>query len=80
MLLVEYDHLIEQFPTTAANEPFRNAVLPWASEARPFRLDTEALDCIDSVAVEIRDPVKDQVFGSAIVREGFAAAAAKSMR
>ena len=30
MVFVEYDHMIEQFATTAANEPFRNAVLPWA--------------------------------------------------
>jgi hypothetical protein len=39
MVFVEYDHMIEQFATTAANEPFRNAILPRASEAGPFRLD-----------------------------------------
>jgi hypothetical protein len=72
MVLVEYDHMIEQFATTAANEPFRNAILPRASEAGPFRLDTEALNCIDYVTVEIRGPIKDQVFGSAIAGEGFA--------
>jgi hypothetical protein len=26
MVFVEYDHMIEQFATTAANEPFRNAL------------------------------------------------------
>ncbi len=72
MAFVEYNHVIEQFATTTANEPFRNAILPRASKASPFRLDTEALDCIDYVAVEIRGPIKDQVFESAIVGEGFA--------
>jgi hypothetical protein len=33
MPLVEYDHMIEQFVTTAGHEPFRNAILPRASEA-----------------------------------------------
>jgi len=72
MVFVEYDHMVEQFATTTANEPFRNAILPRASEAGPFRLDTEALYCIDYIAVEIRGPIKDQVFGSTIVGKGFA--------
>ena len=70
--LVEYDHMIDQFATTAANEPFRNTILPRASEAGPFRFDTEALYGIGYVSVEIRCPIKDQVFGSAIVGEGLA--------
>ena len=72
MMFVEYDHMIKQFAPAAAHKPFRNAILPRASEAGPFRLDTETLDCIDYVAVEIRGPIKDQVFGRAIVWEGFA--------
>ena len=72
MVFIEYDHMIEQFAPTAADEPFRNAILPRASDASPFRLDAEALDGIDYVAVEIRGPIKDQVFGRAIVWEGFA--------
>ena len=71
MVFVEYDHMIEQFAPTAADEPFRNAILPRASETGPFRLDTEALDGIDYVALEIRGPIKDQVIGSGIVGEGF---------
>jgi hypothetical protein len=72
MVFIEYDHMIEQFAPTAADEPFRNAILPRASDASPFRLDAEALDGIDYVAVEIRGPIKDQILGSAIVGEGFA--------
>src|SRR6516162_7148053 len=72
MAFVEYDHMIEQFATTAANEPFRNAILPRAFEAGLFRLETKTLDCIDYLAVEIRGAIKDQVCGNAIVRKGFA--------
>jgi len=59
MVFVEYDHMIEQFATTAANEPFGHTILPRASEAAPFRLDAEALNGIDYVAIEIRGPIKD---------------------
>jgi hypothetical protein len=33
MVFVEYDHIIKQFAPTAADEPFRNAILPRTSEA-----------------------------------------------
>ena len=72
MVFIEFDDMIEQFATTAANEPFRDAILPRTSDASPFRLYTEALDCIDYIAREIRGPIKDQISGSAIVGEGFA--------
>jgi hypothetical protein len=62
MVFIKYDHMIEQFAPTAADEPFRNAILPRASDASPFWLDTEALDGIDYAAVEIRSPIKDQVY------------------
>ena len=68
MVFVQNDHVIEQIPAARTNEPFRDAILPRASEAGPFRFDTEAPYCIDYVAVEIRGPIKDQVFGSAIVK------------
>ena len=60
MTFVEHDHMIKQFATAAANEPFRNAILPGTSETGPFRLDTEALYGTDDVAVKIRCPIKDQ--------------------
>ena len=43
MVFVQYDHMIEQFAMAAANEPFRNAILPRASETGPLRLDAEDL-------------------------------------
>ena len=60
MAFVEHDHMIKQFATAAANEPFRNAILPGTSETGPFRSDTEALYGIDDVGVEVRCPIKDQ--------------------
>lgn len=60
MLFVDYDHMIEQFAPTASDEPFRNVVLPRASEAGPFRLHAEALDGADYVAFEIRGTIKDR--------------------
>jgi hypothetical protein len=53
MLFLEYDHMIEQFATKAANEPFGNTILPRASEAAPFPLDPEALYGIDYLAIEL---------------------------
>jgi hypothetical protein len=64
MVLVEYDHMIEQFASTAAHKPFRNPILPRASVAGPFRLDSEALDCLDYVAIEIRGPSKIKYLGA----------------
>lgn len=72
MALVEYDHMIEQFTMTAADEPFRNAILPGTAKAGAFRLDAEALHCIRYIAIEVRGPIQDQVLGDAIIREGFA--------
>jgi hypothetical protein len=72
VVFVEYDHMIEQFATTAANEPFRNAILSRTSETGAFWMDIEAFHCIDHVAPEIGGPIKNQILGSAIVGEGFA--------
>ena len=80
MLFVEYDHMIEQFAPTASDEPFRDAILPRASEAGPFRLDAEALDGVDYVAFEIRGPIKDQVFWERDRKGRHCAAAATPMR
>jgi hypothetical protein len=40
---IEYDDMIEQIFSTAANPAFGDAVLPWASEAGSFGLDAETL-------------------------------------
>ena len=72
MLFVEYYHMIEQFAPTASDEPLRYSILRRASETGPFRLDAEGVNDLDYVSFKIRGPTKDQVFGSAIVREGIA--------
>ena len=70
MVFIEYDDMVEQITVARPNESFRNAVLPWTSETRSFRLETEALDCIHYVAVEIPARSKNQILGCAIVGEG----------
>jgi hypothetical protein len=70
MVFIEYDDMVEQITAARPNESFRNAVLPWTSETRSFRLETEALDCIHYVAVEIRSTIENQILGCAIVGEG----------
>ena len=62
--------MVEQVTAARPNESFRNAVLPWTSETRSFRFETEALDCIHYVVVEIRSAIKNQILGCAIVGEG----------
>ena len=70
MVFIDYDDMVEQITAARPNESFRNAVLPWTSETRSLRFETEALDCIHYVAVEIRSTFKNQIFGCAIVGEG----------
>jgi hypothetical protein len=72
MPFVENDYVIEQLAPTTANEPFRNAILPRTSETGPFRLEADFRYCMDYFPGEVRSPIKDQVFGSAVEWEGVA--------
>ena len=44
MLLIYYDHVIQQLPTGTANPALRRAVLPWASIRGPLRFYAKILD------------------------------------
>ena len=59
MAFIENDDMVEQITVASPDEAFRNAVLPWTSEAGSFRFDTEALDGIDYVLVEIRSAIEE---------------------
>ena len=41
MLLVENDHMIDEFAFAGANPAFSRPVLPWASVRRSLRYDAE---------------------------------------
>lgn len=69
---IEYDDMIEQIFSTAANPAFGDAVLPWASEAGPFGLDAETLRGIDHFQIEVCSTIKDQVAGYRVVGKGLA--------
>ena len=61
MPLIENNQVVEQIPAACAYPAFRNTVLPWASEARPLWLDTEALHGFAHFTIELRAAIKDQV-------------------
>lgn len=44
MLLVQNDHVIQQFAASAFDPSFRNPVLPGTSEGRSPRLDSDPVD------------------------------------
>jgi len=67
MPFVEYDDVIEQVPAATADKAFCDSVLPRTSEAGPLRFDAEALDGADSLFVEIRSTVEDQITRSRVI-------------
>ena len=62
MPLIEYDDMIEHVSSAVANEALCNSVLPRTTEARSLGHDAEALDRLDNLLVELRTPIKDQIF------------------
>ena len=58
---VKYNDIVKQVSATVADPALGDAILPWASEARPF-----GLDC------EICTAIKDQMAGRRIVGKGLA--------
>ena len=71
MVFIEYDDVVEQITAARPNESLCNAVLPWTPVTRSFRFETETLDGIHYVAVEIGGAIKNQIPGCAIVGKGF---------
>jgi hypothetical protein len=55
--------MVEQIPAAVAYPAFRDAVLPWASEAGLLGLDAEALDRVNHFFIELGAAIKDQVTG-----------------
>src|SRR5450631_4543674 len=72
MLPIENDHMVEQIPAAGAYPAFRNAVLPWTSEAGALGLNAEALHSFDHFIIELWAAIKDQVPGGRVIGEGLA--------
>ena len=59
MPLIENDHVVEQIPAAGTYPAFRNAVLPWTSDARPLWYDAEALHGFGHFTIELWAAIKD---------------------
>ena len=64
---IENDHMVEQIPAAGAYPAFRNAVLPWTSEAGALGLNAETLHCFDHFIIELWAAIKDQVAGGRVI-------------
>ena len=52
MAFIENDHMVEQVAAAVTYPTFGDTVLPRTSETGSFRLDVEALHCIDHLRVK----------------------------
>ena len=71
MTLIENNDMIEQVPAAVTDPAFGNAVLPRTSKAGSLGLNAQGFDHVDHLTVEVRRPIKDQIFRGRIVRECF---------
>src|SRR4051812_31069755 len=69
MALVHHNHMVEQVPTAVADEALRDSILPWALEACSPGLNSEALDCINRMVIEVRAAIEDEIVRRGIVRK-----------
>ena len=69
MALVHHKHMVEQVPTAIADEALRDSVLPWALKACSLGLNTEALDRINHMVIEVRATIKYEIARRRVVRK-----------
>ena len=71
MPLIHNDHMVEQFAAAVSDPAFCDTVLPRTAEAGPFRLNAEALHCIDHFRIKAGTTIKDQVARRRIIGKCF---------
>jgi len=69
LALVHHKHMVEQVPTAIADEALRDSVLPWALKACSLGLNTEALDRINHMVIEVRATIKYEIARRRVVRK-----------
>jgi hypothetical protein len=62
VLLIEYDHMVEQFTSTASYPPFRDIILPRAPKRSSLGNDPNCFYGSNHFLPEILIAVKNQVF------------------
>ena len=65
--LVHDNHVIKQVTAAGADEALRDPVLPRTLEGGSLWLDPEAFDSVDDAAVEVRGPIKDEIFWRGVI-------------
>ena len=69
MALIHHNHMVQQVPATAADEALRDSILPWALKACSLGLNSEALDRINDMVIEVRTSIKYERARRRVVRK-----------
>ena len=72
MLLVQRNDMVEEFATTTAYPPFRDAILPRRLHAGPFGFQPGRLQKPDDVSIEFRVAIEDDITIRASFGKGLA--------
>jgi len=70
MAFIEYDDMVEQIASAAADEALSNPILPRALERCADRFDPDDLYSFHNFGIEDGVAVVDQIFRSRVVRKG----------
>ena len=69
MALIQHDHVVEQVTAAVADKALRDSVLPWAQQTRSLGLNTEALDRINHILIEVRAAIEYEIARRGVVRK-----------
>lgn len=61
MAPIQHDHAVEQVTAAVADKALRDSVLPWALQTRSLGLNTEALDRINHIVIEVRAAIEYEI-------------------
>src|SRR5580700_4611253 len=67
MAFIEHNHMVEQIPAAVTDEAFRYAILPRALKTGSLGLNTEILDQLNDLIIELCTANEDQVARRGII-------------
>ena len=71
MVFVEYDYMVQQLASAAADPALCHAILPRAPIECPYGANAKGFDRANDLLAEDRVAVEDQILGRSLKREGF---------